>query len=48
MDCFSRKAMIYKKINKNAENIVRDILYFCLNSGFPKEFFSDNGSEGKV
>ena len=47
MDCFSRKAMIYKKDNKCAENIVKDILDFCLHNGFPKEFVSDNGPEFK-
>ena len=39
--------MIYKHNNKKAENLLKDILEFCVNNGYPKEFCSDNGPEFK-
>ena len=39
--------MIYKEDNKKAENLLKDILEFCINNNFPKEFCSENGPEFK-
>ena len=39
--------MIYKHNNKKAENLLKDILEFCVNNVYPKEFCSDNGLEIK-
>ena len=47
IDVFSRKAMIYKHNSKTSENILKDIIEFCIYNGFPKEFVSDNGPEFK-
>ena len=47
IDAFSRKAMIYKANDKKADNLIKDILEFCANNSFPKEFCSDNGPEFK-
>ena len=47
IDVFSRKAMIYKANDKKSDNLIKDILEFCANNSFPKEFCSDNGPEFK-
>ena len=47
IDVFSRKAMIYKEKDKKADNILKDIIEFCVNNNFPQEFVSDNGPEFK-
>ena len=47
IDVFSRKGMIYGLQNKHADNILQNIIEFCLNNGFPEEFLSDNGPELK-
>lgn len=47
IDVFSRKAMIYKANDKKPDNLIKDILEFCANNSFPKEFCSDNGPEFK-
>jgi len=47
IDVFSRKVMIYKHNNKEAEPILQNIIEFCLINGFPQEFASDNGPEFK-
>ena len=47
IDVFSRKAMIYGVNNKKSENLIKNILEFCANNSFPKEFCSDNGPEFK-
>ena len=39
--------MIYKLNLKKSENILKDIIEFCIYNGFPKEFVSDNGPEFK-
>ena len=45
IDVFSRKAMIYRTNDKIIDNLIKDILEFCDNISFPKEFCSDNGPE---
>ena len=47
IDVFSRKAMIYKENDKKADNILKDIIEFCVNNNFPQEFVADNGPEFK-
>ena len=37
--------MIYGHNSKQSDNILKDIIEYCLNNGFPKEFFSNNGPE---
>ena len=39
--------MIYKANDKKADNLIKDILEFCVNNSFPKEFCLDNGPEFK-
>ena len=39
IDVFSRKAMIYGVNNKKSENLIKNILEFCANNSFPKEFW---------
>ena len=48
IDAFSRKDMIYKANDKKADNLIKDILEFCVNNSFPKEFCSDNGPNFKI
>ena len=48
IDAFSRKVMIYKANDKKADNLIKDILEFCINNSFPKEFCSDNGPNLKI
>ena len=45
IDAFSRKGMIYGHNSKDSDNILNDIIEYCLNNGFPKEFLCDNGPE---
>ena len=33
-----RKAMIYKANDKKSDNLLKDILEFCINYSFPKDF----------
>ena len=44
---FSRKGMIYKQNDKNSVSIIPNILEFCVNNSFPKEFASYNVPEFK-
>ena len=39
--------MIYKEKDKKADNILKDIIEFCVNNNFPQEFVADNGPEFK-
>jgi len=39
--------MIYRLQNKLSDNILHNIVEFCLNNGFPEEFLSDNDPELK-
>lgn len=39
--------MINKQNDKKAINIIPNILEFCVNNSFEKEFVSDNGPEFK-
>jgi len=39
--------MIYKHNNQESEPISQNIIEFCLNNGFPREFASYNGLEFK-
>ena len=39
--------MIYKEKDKKANNILKDIIEFCVNTNFPQEFVADNGPEFK-
>ena len=45
IDAFSLKGMIYGHNSKDSDNILNDIIEYCLNNGFPKEFLCDNGPE---
>ena len=45
---FSRKAMIYRGNNKKPEILIKDMLEFCVNNSFSKEFCSSNGPEFKT
>ena len=47
IDVFSRKTMIYRANDKKTDNLIKDILEFCDNNSWPKEFCSDNGPEFK-
>ena len=47
IDAFSRKGMIYKQNDKNSVSIIPNILEFCVNNSFPKEFVSYNVPEFK-
>ena len=42
IDVFSLQGMIYGLQNKHFDNILQNIVEFCLNNGFPYEFLSDN------
>ena len=47
IDVFSRKGMIYKQNDKKSVSIIPNILEFCVNNSFPKEFVSYNVPEFK-
>ena len=47
IDEFDRKGMIYGHNSKDSDNRLNNIIEFCLNNGFPKEFLSDHGPEFK-
>lgn len=47
IDVFSRKGMIYKQNDKKSVNFIPNILEFCVNNSFTKEFVSYNVPEFK-